>query len=80
MHQYALWLALEAEGLGANLQHWNPVPDLRIRSEYDLPELWVLRAQLVFGAKEEEAGEKTTKPLGERLKVVGYEEEKVNGA
>ncbi|KAF4628873.1 hypothetical protein G7Y89_g9278 [Cudoniella acicularis] len=29
MHQFAVWTALEAEGLGANLQHYNPLIDLK---------------------------------------------------
>ena len=34
-----LWTALDAEGLGGSLQHWNPVPDLRIQHQWDLPQL-----------------------------------------
>ena len=73
MHQYVLWTALDTEGLGCNLQHWNPLPDIRIQHEFDIPELWKLKAQLVFGGIDEKPGEKTFKPLEPRLKVFGQE-------
>ncbi|KAF2221700.1 Nitroreductase-like protein [Elsinoe ampelina] len=49
MHQYVLWTALEAEGLGANLQHYNPIVDDRVKTEWKLDGDWQLKAQLVFG-------------------------------
>ncbi|PNS13904.1 hypothetical protein CAC42_1395 [Sphaceloma murrayae] len=49
MHQFVLWTALEAEGLGANLQHYNPIVDDRVKKEYGLDDDWQLKAQLVFG-------------------------------
>ncbi|KAH9208873.1 Nitroreductase-like protein [Leptodontidium sp. 2 PMI_412] len=35
MHQFALWCALEAEGLGANLQHYNPHIDQMVKETWD---------------------------------------------
>ena len=72
MHQYALWTAFEQEGLGANLQHYNPFIDVRLSTEYDTPPEWELKAQLVFGkptgehpgAKEKIAHSKTLKVFG----------------
>ena len=52
------WTALEEAGLGANLQHYNPVIDAAVAKEWNIPENWQLRSQLVFGSKEAEAGEK----------------------
>ncbi|KAL8282955.1 hypothetical protein RB597_010372 [Gaeumannomyces tritici] len=71
MLQYTLWLALEAEGVGANLQHYNPIVDDKVAAAWGLPASWKLNAQLVFGKKTGEAGEKTFKPLEERVKVFG---------
>ena len=72
MHQYALWLALEAEGCGANLQHYNPVIDQKAANEWNVPQEWQLKAQLVFGGRAAEPGEKQFKPIeGERLFVHG---------
>jgi predicted oxidoreductase (fatty acid repression mutant protein) len=58
MHQYAAWTALEAEGFGANLQHYNPLPDQKASEIWDIPLEWSLKAQLVFGGLQEGAREK----------------------
>lgn len=71
MLQFAVWTALEAEGLGANLQHYNPLVDQKIAEEWNVPVTWKLTAQLVFGGKAGEAGEKTFTPLEEKFKVYG---------
>lgn len=72
MHQYALWMALEAEGAGANLQHYNPVIDSKVQETWKVPAAWSLKAQLVFGGRAGEPGEKTFKPIeGQRLFVHG---------
>ncbi|KAF2440061.1 nitroreductase family protein [Karstenula rhodostoma CBS 690.94] len=71
MHQFAAWTALEAEGFGANLQHYNPIVDQKIQNEWNVPQEWKLRAQLVFGGRAGEAGEKQFKPLEERVFVHG---------
>lgn len=52
------WVALADQGLGANLQHYNPVIDDAVAKEWDIPSNWKLRAQLVFGSPETPAGEK----------------------
>ncbi len=71
MLQFALWTALEAEGLGANLQHYNPIIDERVAAAWDLPASWKLNAQLVFGGTTGEAGEKEFMPLELRYKAFG---------
>ncbi|THV53442.1 hypothetical protein BGAL_0050g00090 [Botrytis galanthina] len=71
MTQYAIWVALEAEGLGANLQHYSPLIDAKVASEWNIPADWELNAQLVFGTPVAAAGEKTFQPLEERFKVYG---------
>jgi len=53
MHQYALWTALEAEGCGANLQHYNPLVDQRVKEKWGINMEWQLKAQLVFGGRAE---------------------------
>ncbi|KAL3424917.1 nitroreductase family protein [Phlyctema vagabunda] len=71
MHQYAVWTALEAEGLGANLQHYNPLIDAKVAAEWNVDPDWELSAQLVFGAPAGEAGEKTHLPIEDRFKTYG---------
>ncbi|KAJ5768897.1 hypothetical protein N7520_003456 [Penicillium odoratum] len=71
MSQYLVWLALESEGFGANLQHYSPLIDAEITKTWDLPASWKLDAQLVFGTPTSEAGEKAFQPLETRLKVFG---------
>ncbi|KAL0932969.1 nitroreductase [Colletotrichum truncatum] len=69
MLQFTLWTALEAEGLGANLQHYNPLVDQQVAAEWKVPASWKLNAQLVFGGKTGEAGPKEFKPIEEIFKT-----------
>ena len=69
MAQFATWTALHTEGLGASLQHYNPIVDEQVHNEWDIPQNWKLRAQLVFGSIEAEAKEKTYIENAERFKV-----------
>ena len=72
MHQYALWTTLEQEGLGANLQHYNPLIDEKVAATWGIPQTWSLKAQLVFGKPGGEPGEKQFKKIeGERMFVYG---------
>lgn len=49
MLQLALWTALRERGIGANLQHYNPVIDERVKALFGLPDTWKLIAQMPFG-------------------------------
>ena len=71
MHALNLWTALEQEGLGANLQHYNPLIDQKVTQTWGIPDDWQLKAQLVFGKPAGQPGEKTFKPLEERVKFFG---------
>ncbi|KAI9934567.1 hypothetical protein ASPWEDRAFT_175294 [Aspergillus wentii DTO 134E9] len=73
MHQLMVWMALEAEGFGANLQHYHPVVDERVAESFRIPGEWRLRAQLVFGMPGEgvELPVKEKKGIHETLRVVG---------
>ncbi|KAL2753194.1 hypothetical protein ACRALDRAFT_1077639 [Sodiomyces alcalophilus JCM 7366] len=73
MMQYALWTALEAEGLGCNLQHYNPEVDDKVAAAFGIPAAWKLSAQLVLGGNPDpsELPEKTVVPLETRVKVLG---------
>lgn len=69
MLQLVVWTALEAEGLGATLQHYNPLIDEQVQKEYDVPATWKLIAQMPFGKPAAPAGEKQFQPIEERVKV-----------
>jgi uncharacterized protein len=72
MHQYFLWTTLENEGLGANLQHYNPLIDEKVASTWGVDAKWSLKAQMIFGKPTAQAGEKQFKPVdGERLFIYG---------
>ncbi|WP_338472302.1 nitroreductase family protein [Niallia sp. XMNu-256] len=68
MHQLVVWTALEAEGLGASLQHYNPLIDDEVKNEWDIPGSWKLIAQMPFGNPTAPAGDKEFKPLEDRVK------------
>ena len=67
--QYAVWMALAEAGIGASLQHYNPLPDAAVAAEWDIPEGWVLRAQMPFGSHAGEIGDKTFIDDAERFRV-----------
>jgi hypothetical protein len=71
MHQYVIWTALASIDVGANLQHYNPVIDDKIAEAWNIDKDWALNAQMVFGAIQQPAGDKTFKPVEERMKVFG---------
>ncbi|KAI1122691.1 nitroreductase [Nemania abortiva] len=72
MLQYAVWTMLAAEGLGCNLQHYNPMVNARASELWNIPDTWLLRAQMVFGTP---AGppmlEKQFEPVEKRLFTYG---------
>lgn len=74
MLQFAVWNLLEAEGLGASLQHYNPLIDEAVRDAWNLPASWKLIAQMPFGEPTAQPGEKTFVPIEERVKVFGQAE------
>ena len=69
MHQFAVWNLLEEAGLGATLQHYNPLIDDEVRKTWDLPASWTQIAQMPFGTPVADAGEKTFQPIEDRVKI-----------
>lgn len=69
MNQFAIWTALEDEGLGASLQHYNELIEKEVKKTWELEDSWKLVAQMPFGNVVEKAGEKEYMPLEERIKV-----------
>ena len=69
MHQFVIWTALSAEGLGASLQHYNPVIDNAVKKEWSIPDKWKLLAEMPFGKPVDVLAEKEVMPLEKRMKV-----------
>ncbi|WP_026476519.1 nitroreductase family protein [Alkaliphilus transvaalensis] len=69
MLQFNVWTSLELEGLGASLQHYNPLIDDDVREQWKIPAHWRLVAQLPFGKPTEAAGDKNFIPVEDRVKV-----------
>lgn len=49
MLQFIVWTLLADAGLGASLQHYNPLIDRRVAEEWDIDPAWKLIAQMPFG-------------------------------
>lgn len=69
MHQFAIWAMLEERGLGASLQHYNPLIDEDVRRTWELPEDWMLIAEMPFGVPTGEPGDKDFGDVDKRMKV-----------
>ncbi|MEG6584236.1 nitroreductase family protein [Dendrosporobacter sp. 1207_IL3150] len=69
MLQFVIWTALEIEGLGASLQHYNPLIDDEVKKTWNVEGNWKLIAQMPFGNPTGLPGEKTFQPLEQRIKV-----------
>lgn len=71
MLQHVVWTALSQEGLGASLQHYNPLIDAEVADTWVVPAEWKLLAQMPFGKPSMEPFEKTYQPLDVRVKFFG---------
>lgn len=68
--QFAVWCALSDAGVGASLQHYNPLVDDAVRKEWNIPASWKLRAQMPFGSNEADFPAKTYMDEAKRFIVV----------
>ena len=69
MLQFTVWSALRELNIGANIQHYNPVIDEAVKKLFDVPEGWVLVAQMPFGGIEAEPDPKEAEDITQRVKV-----------
>jgi predicted oxidoreductase (fatty acid repression mutant protein) len=69
MAQFSVWSALANAGIGASLQHYNPLPDAAAAAEWYLPSNWKLRAQMPFGSNKGGFGDKAFMDDGQRFRV-----------
>lgn len=69
MAQFAVWTALRSIGVGANLQHYNPVIDAKAKELLDIPESWTLIAEMPFGGIGAPAADKDGENIADRVVV-----------
>lgn len=69
MVQFTVWTALRSLGVGANLQHYNPVIDAKVKELFGLPESWTLIAQMPFGGIGAPAADKEGEDIAKRVIV-----------
>lgn len=69
MLQLAVWVGLADEGVGASLQHYNPLVDEQVAKEWKVPSSWKLIGQMPFGGITAPAGDKEFAPLEARVRV-----------
>lgn len=69
MHQFAIWTMLEDAGLGASLQHYNPLIDEAVAKEWHINPEWKLIAQMPFGSPTGKPGDKEIKPFDQRFLI-----------
>jgi predicted oxidoreductase (fatty acid repression mutant protein) len=69
MAQLAVWSTLANAGIGASLQHYNPLIDEAVAKEWNIPASWKLRAQMPFGSNQGSFSEKTFMDDAQRFRV-----------
>ena len=71
MTEFAVWTALAENGMGASLQHYNPLVDLEVHRQFHVPLDWKLIAQMPFGVcLHKEPPQKDFLPIDKRVQVV----------
>ncbi len=70
MLQHAVWTSLTLEGLGASLQHYNPLIDDAVKEAFGLPQQWKLIAQMPFGTPTAPLSPKEFLPVQDRVRVL----------
>lgn len=70
MLQFIIWTALDSEGLGASLQHYNPLVDDEVADAFKIDKNFKLIGQLVFGNSKKETGERNRSELASRVTIL----------
>lgn len=70
MIEVNVWNALAEKGVGASLQHYNPLIDDAVKARWGIPAEWALASQMVFGGIAAPAAPIEKLPASERVRVV----------
>lgn len=68
--QHSVWTALAEKGIGASIQHYNPLIDLKIADKWNIPANWKLTGQMPFGSIESPAGAKEYMNDADRFRII----------
>ena len=71
MLQFAIWTGFADVGIGASLQHYNPVIDNMVQKMFNVPDNWILNAQMPFGGIAAEPEPKPADDVSSRVVVLG---------
>lgn len=69
MMQLVTWTALAGAGIGASVQHYNPLVDASAAEAFEIPSSWKLVAQMPFGKANDEVQPKTLQDVKGKVKV-----------
>lgn len=70
MLQFSIWNLLEQAGLGASLQHYNPIIDEKVHAAFGIPAGDRLIAQMPFGAPVAQPGAKEFADIHTRVTII----------
>lgn len=69
MLQITIWSGLRELGIGASLQHYDPIIDDMVREMFDIGDSYILNAQMPFGGILEEPDAKDKEDISKRVKI-----------
>ncbi len=70
MLQISIWSGLKELGIGASLQHYNPLIDDMAKKMFDIPDSYVLNAQMPFGGIGSHPEPKPAEDISKRVVVI----------
>ena len=70
MLQLSIWSGLRELNIGASLQHYNPVIDSAVKEMFDIPESYILNAQMPFGGINTEPDAKEKEDITKRVRIL----------
>ena len=70
MLQLSIWTGLKELGIGASLQHYDPVIDNMVKNMFNIPDNYILNAQMPFGGIESYPEEKEKENISERVTII----------
>lgn len=70
MLQLSIWSGLKELGIGASLQHYNPIIDSLVKDMFNVPDNYILNAEMPFGGIVSNPNEKEEEDISERVIII----------